>query len=396
MPLRIITLLISVTLAAPLLAAEQDCPPFDALPKYAAGDAAVRPYAEADFKSVTAGGELKTTQAKGRRCISHYAPQDRTRGADASVQKAYRAQLQKLGAKISYLDDQNTFAHLFRDGKDIWLHAASGKNGIDLTVVENGPLPIVISPPSGKDEHLFGHMPGYEPSDPRERDAADEIFKVWDGAGSREVKVQGRLHALTYRLAPKATVLADLEIQGNYRDALTNLGAEIVFSDAQNTTARLIDKGRAIWIKVFSQETEIDVTAVEEKPFEASVSILKPEALKSALDTAGHVVLYLDFDFGKAALKPDVQPVIDQVAALLKANPDLKLSIEAHTDTIGEASFNKSRSAERATAIVVALVSAGISASRLSSNGFGAERPIASNDTSDGRAKNRRVELVRK
>jgi outer membrane protein OmpA-like peptidoglycan-associated protein len=117
--------------------------------------------------------------------------------------------------------------------------------------------------------------------------------------------------------------------------------------------------------------------------------------MKTALDRDGHVTLYINFDFNKATLKPDAAPIIAQILALLKANPDLKLSVDGYTDGVGLHDYNVKLSQARAAAVVAALEAQSIAAGRLASAGYGPDKPIASNDTDDGRAKNRRVELVK-
>jgi len=117
--------------------------------------------------------------------------------------------------------------------------------------------------------------------------------------------------------------------------------------------------------------------------------------MKDGLDKDGRVALYVNFDFAKATLKPDAQPIIAQVVALLKRNPDLSVSIDGHTDAIGLHDYNVKLSQDRAASVVAAIVAAGIDGGRLKSAGYGPDKPIAPNDTDEGRAKNRRVELVK-
>ena len=81
---------------------------------------------------------------------------------------------------------------------------------------------------------------------------------------------------------------------------------------------------------------------------------------------------------------------------MMKANPDLKLSVEGHTDNIGNPVSNKTLSEERAKSVVNAIIGQGIGIERLSSSGFGQDKPIGDNNTDEGRAMNRRVELVKK
>ena len=81
---------------------------------------------------------------------------------------------------------------------------------------------------------------------------------------------------------------------------------------------------------------------------------------------------------------------------MLKTNPDLKLSVEGHTDNVGTPASNKTLSEQRAKSVVAAIVDQGINADRLSPSGYGQDKPIGDNNTEEGRAKNRRVELVKK
>jgi outer membrane protein OmpA-like peptidoglycan-associated protein len=98
------------------------------------------------------------------------------------------------------------------------------------------------------------------------------------------------------------------------------------------------------------------------------------------------------FETGKATIDPGSTYILDEVADILKSNPAIsKMTIEGHTDSSGDAALNKQLSQERADAVKTYIVGKGIDAGRMDAMGYGAEQPIASNDTEDGRAKNRRV-----
>jgi len=100
------------------------------------------------------------------------------------------------------------------------------------------------------------------------------------------------------------------------------------------------------------------------------------------------------FDFSKWAIKPHAYPELNAVVKLLEENPDLKVEIQGHTDNVGSAAFNQKLSEKRANAVMEYLVNKGIQAERLSAKGYGFSMPAVSNDTPEGRAKNRRVRLM--
>jgi OmpA-OmpF porin, OOP family len=121
----------------------------------------------------------------------------------------------------------------------------------------------------------------------------------------------------------------------------------------------------------------------------------RADDLAGKLQAVGRAALYIEFDTNKAELKPEGRKAVDQVAALLKSDAALKLSIEGHTDDVGGAAQNKPLSLARAQAVLTALTAQGIDAKRLRAVGHGQDKPVADNKTEAGRARNRRVELVR-
>ncbi len=120
------------------------------------------------------------------------------------------------------------------------------------------------------------------------------------------------------------------------------------------------------------------------------------EGMEQALATKHHYDLYgIHFDFDKAVIQPDSNALLDDVATTLKHFPKWRLRITGHTDSTGDAAYNEELSMNRANAIKQALVERGIDASQLETSGTGEKQPVASNDTPEGQALNRRVELVR-
>lgn len=110
----------------------------------------------------------------------------------------------------------------------------------------------------------------------------------------------------------------------------------------------------------------------------------------------GKFITYgITFDVGKATIKPESMGEINRIVTLMTENPDLKFSVEGHTDSTGNATSNQTLSEQRSQAIVAKLVELGIAQDRLTAVGKGQNSPIADNNTDEGRAKNRRVEFVK-
>ena len=100
------------------------------------------------------------------------------------------------------------------------------------------------------------------------------------------------------------------------------------------------------------------------------------------------------FDFDKYNIRPGDAAVLDEAASVLKANPGVTVNVDGHTDSVGSEKYNLKLSDRRAAAVVKYLVKAGIPEDRLIPHGYGKSKPVATNDTAEGRAENRRVELI--
>ena len=102
---------------------------------------------------------------------------------------------------------------------------------------------------------------------------------------------------------------------------------------------------------------------------------------------------HLNFEFNKTSITPESRPTLADLVTILKSYPAVDVLLEGHTDSVGSPAENKKLSIERAVAIKTLLQIDGIAARRITTAGFGEEKPIASNETPEGRAKNRRLEL---
>jgi len=140
----------------------------------------------------------------------------------------------------------------------------------------------------------------------------------------------------------------------------------------------------------------IQLDVIEVKPMEIGLVAVNADALAKDIARTGHVAVYgIYFDTSKADVKPESKPTLKEIAKLLRQNPKLKLYVVGHTDNVGPLTYNMDLSQRRAEAVANILVSKyNIDAKRLHAVGVGFLAPVTSNKTEEGRAKNRRVELV--
>jgi OmpA-OmpF porin, OOP family len=242
-----------------------------------------------------------------------------------------------------------------------------------------------------KDHPLLSRMKGFYISSCESKfDAAD--FYTADG---NTVTVEGQKTTIGYALNEGAPSPSYLQIRRNYGNAMKSLGGTVLFDEARYASFKLVKNGKEVWVAVegFNDGGDYTLTILEIQAMEQEVTA---NQMLDALNKDGFMALYINFDTGKSDIKPESQPIVDQIATLLKDNPDLKLSIEGHTDNVGTPQANKTLSEKRARAVVAAVVAAGVDAARLSAVGWGQEKPVADNRSEDGRAKNRRVEIVKK
>ncbi|WP_458094540.1 DUF4892 domain-containing protein [Roseomonas sp. WA12] len=137
------------------------------------------------------------------------------------------------------------------------------------------------------------------------------------------------------------------------------------------------------------------VNVVETAPREQRMETVGAQALGQGLARDGRVALYaVLFDTGRAEVKPESQPQLAEIVTFLRANPAMKVLVVGHTDNQGTLDLNIDLSRRRAQAVTAALTGQGIPAARLAAQGVGMAAPLATNDTEEGRSRNRRVELV--
>ncbi len=259
-------------------------------------------------------------------------------------------------------------------------------------------------------------------------DAQKPFDRHWFIASNRLVPLEGKLALGRYNLefSESGRRYSAIEFHRNYENAITSLGGRRISTtqfndellqsaggreaverywnaappvpDAEHYSYLIRTPDKEYWIHISAGGTVPllgFVTVLEKQAMQSALGFLDAAAMRKALDEQGRVALYINFDVDKATLRADSQPVIDEIHKLLVSDPALKLSIEGHTDSTGSAARNRELAAARARTVLGALVGLGVDPARLRSSGFGPDKPIADNSTEEGRAKNRRVELVK-
>ncbi|WP_161596211.1 OmpA family protein [Rhodanobacter glycinis] len=253
-----------------------------------------------------------------------------------------------------------------------------------------------------KDHPLLTRFPGSYISEYSKGYNATE-YKVGAGDNAKAQSVEGDTTSLRYFYGNAETQPSPLQVMRNYQNAIKQIGGEVVYErlqvegDGGETTLKVHTGGKDVWIKVvpdiYGAPTQDYLLVITEVA--AMSQAVTANQLRDELDKNGFITLHVNFDTGKADLKADDLATVQQIATMLKAAPSLKLSVEGHTDNVGDAASNKVLSEARAKSVMNAIVQAGIAAGRLSAAGFGQERPVADNRSEEGRARNRRVELVK-
>lgn len=259
-------------------------------------------------------------------------------------------------------------------------------------------LPAFAEPDADgcKDHPLFTRMKGYSIEGCETTFAQAMIMIEDDPESKKNPRPEGNRTQLRYAFTNSAGAAPSyLQIRRNYQNAAKTLNAKILVDRERYTAMRISRKDQTVFvgIELFNDGRNMTLTVLEQAAMEQEVTA---DLIWQNLSKEGFMSLYINFDTNKATIKPDSLPLIDQIALLMKDKPGLKLSIEGHTDNTGSAAANKTLSLNRSKAVAKALTGQGIAASRLSAAGWGQERPVADNRTEDGRAKNRRVEIVKK
>lgn len=234
-------------------------------------------------------------------------------------------------------------------------------------------------------------------------DFDEYTFRTIDPDTGKEVKtsVRGKSWKLLYTLYTPEKKWdrshSVLEYKENYKAAAREHGGTVLYDKDTHLVFTLPNEdGGKTWVHLhITNGAQQNLRIIEEAGFKKSLTF-GPAEMKAALDAEGRVQLHgILFDLDKPTLQQESTKQLQHVVVLLKENPELKLEVQGHTDDQGSEDYNLKLSQKRAETVVAYLRLFGIDPGRLTPIGYGESEPVAPNTTEEGRAKNRRVELVK-
>jgi OmpA-OmpF porin, OOP family len=245
-----------------------------------------------------------------------------------------------------------------------------------------------------KDHPLITRMPDYYISNYEVSE-----FGAFDPTviGGKEVHWEGKKYSIDYSRNEGGRAISMLQIVRNYEAAVKKIGGKILGGDERRMASEIRKENSltGVYVEAFNDGATYSLTIVESQPLQQDV-VAAAAAMKNDIAATGKTIIQgIYFDTGSATIKPESQPALAEMVKLLNASPTLNVYVIGHTDSVGGLDSNLKLSSDRAASVVKAIISKGIAASRLKSAGVGPYSPVASNDTDEGKSKNRRVELVK-
>ncbi len=237
-----------------------------------------------------------------------------------------------------------------------------------------------------KDHPMFNRLSGFYITDYSAEEFGSYVF--YD-ENDMETTVEGMKTFIHYENEKE---VGALKIIRNFSNAIKKIGGK-AFESSGNRTYLYIKQGNMeTWAEVFAGDYDYDLTIIEKGEVEQGVTA---NAILKELNETGKAILYINFDSGKSTIKKESMPIIEEIIAMMKEAKDINLSVEGHTDNVGSDESNLMLSQNRAKSVADAILAGGINEARLQSKGYGEAKPVADNGTDEGKAKNRRVELIK-
>jgi OmpA-OmpF porin, OOP family len=247
--------------------------------------------------------------------------------------------------------------------------------------------------PNCNDHPLFTRMQNMRIVMCKTSDFDSFTFKT----GKTTEAVEGKRFDIKYQIEGTNPAPAPLAILRNHQQAIAKIGGKVVYEDSRYTIVKVARDGKEIWAQIDTAWGKGYMLTIVEKQAMTQEVMASAEMFRSGMNANGHVeVPGIYFETGKAELKAESKAALEEVAKLLQGNPALKVYVVGHTDNVASLDLNMKLSQARADAVVQALIAQyKVPGNRLVARGAGPLAPVAVNDSEDGRAKNRRVELVK-
>jgi outer membrane protein OmpA-like peptidoglycan-associated protein len=213
---------------------------------------------------------------------------------------------------------------------------------------------------------------------------------------SGPIAVEGKKRVLYYSLKDGATAPSVVAVVRNHINALKKIGGTVVYDGGSRATLKVTRGKQEIWVGVDAAAAYEYILAVVEKGEMQQDIVATAEGMTKEIAATGRVALYgIYFDTGKTGIGPESESSLKEIAEMLKQNGTMKLFVVGHTDNAGGIGANLVLSKARAESVVKELTAKyGVKGTQLAAYGVGSLSPVAPNATEEGRALNRRVELV--
>jgi outer membrane protein OmpA-like peptidoglycan-associated protein len=274
-------------------------------------------------------------------------------------------------------------------------------SGVVFIVVLMGGFAFAQQDAKGcKDHPLFTRMPEYYISSCEKKEFDAHAFI--DPVTKKKVTVEGRLYRASYYLKKEYKgQKSTLQVARNHTNAIEKIGGVSIMDDPtgrDHTWMKATKEDKEVWVSIEQDNWGGDtyyLWIVEKTTMKQEVTA-DAKFMADGISSTGHVAIYgIYFDFNKSDVKPDSEPALQEISKLLSGNSNLKVFIVGHTDNVGGIDYNMKLSQARADAVVKALTTKyKVNPQSLKAYGVGQLAPVAPNKTEEGRAKNRRVELV--
>jgi OmpA-OmpF porin, OOP family len=268
-----------------------------------------------------------------------------------------------------------------------------------------------------KDYPLFNRMPNYHLAECESIEFDSRKFPVGpplEDQKPKHVEVEGARILLLYALNEGSKAASGLQIMRNFENATKAAGGTVMGTYPDwckasveydprlgnsctnwGVSMKFVKGGKEIWAYMQAFSEGYGMQIIEKQAMKQDIVVDAAE-LQKGLEATGHIAVYdILFDTGKSEVKPESDAALKEISKLMAQNPPLKLHVVGHTDNVGDLALNMKLSQARAAAIVSALTTKyAVAANRLTAYGAGPYAPVFSNKTEEGKAKNRRVELV--